>query len=228
MRETIFNPALLEHARRKQSFVDTGSMQAAGGAGPAEDPMAGAMPPMPGMGGGEAPPMEGGGGAPMGGGDPGSVSRAEFDALAAKIDQLIASGGAGGEGEKPKKKINVEDEIYQMKKLLVLIAQEAGVPVPPSLMLGDPASDPAVPDAEAAKDPMSAAATQAQSAINPVEPMQAASPALAQMQAAGGGGGGEQKAGSYRPNGEEFDPRGVLKMSNEARALQAMIASAAG
>lgn len=247
---SIFNPELLKFARQhvqeaKRAFIDP-AMAGGGGGGAAgaagADPMAAPMPPMPAMGmdpaaAGGAPP----GGDPAAGGAPpipdagapaggDSVSRAEFDMLMQKVDQALAGGGAGaGKGEKMK--VDVNTEIYHIKKLLTQIAGELGMKIPPQMLLGDPAMDPEVPPEQAAQDPHSVAASQG-SAIGPIEPVGAASPALAAGGGAGGGGGGEApKSASAEPwnvdtaqaeRGQEV-PSGLVQQSNKAAALAAQL-----
>ena len=202
---TIFNPALVQIARDqvqksaghvvspvlippapKQAFVDPA--MAGGGGDPAAmggmppptgDPMAGAMPPMPGMG---ADPMAGG--SAMG---PGGMEE--------RLAKLEAAGGgmaAGGDEAGKKPKVDVNTEIYHIKKMLAKLLSTLGVQMDATDMLGDPAEDPEVPPEEAAQDPHSSASQQ--SSIGGIDPIQGASPAMAM----GGGGmpGGAPKAAS--------------------------------
>lgn len=173
---------IAEHyvTRNKSAFVDPAT---AAGAAPPEDPAAtGGAPPMdPSMGGG-APPMDPsmmGGAPPMdpamagGGGDP--ALKAELEAVKQQLAQLQSGGGTAGAAGKPMKpKVDINTEIYQVKKLLVILMNQLGASIPPDLLLGDPAQDPAIPPEQAAQDPLSSAATQQQSGINPVS--QAAPP----------------------------------------------------
>lgn len=195
MPESIFNNALMSmaHDRTKRAFVDPSS---AGGGDPAASAMAQPMPPMPAMGGEDPAAMAGGVAAdPAAGGaaPPAAGGGVSIDEVKALVEQmLMQQGGMGGEGMKPEKpKVDVNTEIYQIKKLLVQIADHAGMSVDPNMLLGDPAQDPAIPQEQAAQDPASSAATEAGqgigSAIGTIDPMQGASPALA---AAGGGAAG--------------------------------------
>ena len=242
---SIFNSELLKFAKdtvsrqvsiEKGAFTDAATMAGGGGGGAA--PMAGPMPPMPPMGGDPAA----GGGAPPPPGDPaagGAPPPIEDPAAAGGgggmtpedvkmiVEQVMAAngGGAGGAGGQ-KMKVDVNTEIYQLKKMMTMLFNQMGIEVPATMMLGDPAQDPAVPASEAAKDPASAAASQG-SAISPIEGIQAASPALAAAGggAGGGGGGGEQKAGeawnvdtANAERGQEIS-RSLVQQGTKAAAL---------
>jgi hypothetical protein len=133
----------------------------------------------------------------MGGADPAAGLTEE------RVLQLIqenAGGGAAGAGVDPaaKKKVDVNTEIYHIKKLLVHLMQTLGVEIEPTMLLGDPAEDPQAAPEEVAADPASAGAAP-ESAIQPIQALQGASQALA------GGGGAppqpEPKAASYKPDG---------------------------
>ena len=231
MTHTIFNPELLGIATHqvhksaglaapatplltsaKQGFVDPmaagagGDPAAMGGMPPpTADPMAGAMPPMPAMGG---DPMAGA----MG---PGGVEE-----RLAKLEAMGAGGGEGGAmGEPGKKpKVDVNTEIYHIKKMLAKLLGSMGIQMDATDMLGDPAEDPEVPPEEAAQDPHSSASQQ--STIGAIEPIGAASPALA---AAGGGGGG----GAPMPGGApKAASVGLRTMTNKAGALAAVLRQA--
>lgn len=207
MSQNIFSPHLLdlsaEHLARlqrpKSAFVDPAALAAgdpaAAGGGPAAaggDPAAGGAPPP----GGD--PMAAGGGAPPPGGGGGGMTPEDIQMMIQQsLTQMLpmmmqqmggggmaggGGGGAGGAGGQ-KMKVDVNQEIYQIKKLLVMLAGQQGLSIPPEMLLGDPAMDPSVPPQEAAKDPMSAAATQSGqglgSAIQPIQPIQGASPQMA-------------------------------------------------
>ena len=147
------------------------------------------------------------------------------EAVKALVQEVIAQqggamGGGGAGAEKPKMKVDVNQEIYQIKKLLVLMAEEMNLPVPPTMLLGDPAQDPNSPPGQAESDPMSAGydPAMAQSAISPIQPMQGASPALA--------GGGEDKAATAMDQaihrGQAIDRPSnntILRNTDTARAL---------
>lgn len=222
----------------KLSFVDpTTATGAAGPGAAAAAPVAGAMPPMPGMGpdpaaagGGEAavgmPPEEGA--AAEGGG----VTAAEVEQIVSRLLASQGGGAGGGNGEgNAKPKVDVNTEIYHIKKLLTRMASELGIQIDPQMLQGDPADDPAVPNTEAAKDPESAAASMmGQSAINPIEPMQGASPALA---AAGGGGGETAKAADAswengRPyESPDFEPQSTwVATTSKAAAIASLLRNA--
>jgi len=218
---TIFNPELVGIAKHqvekaagqrptppvlapaKQGFVDPmaaggagGDPMAAGMAPPAGAPMASAMPPMPAMGG---DPMAGG--SAMG---PGGVEE--------RLAKLEAGGaGAAGEDGMKKPKVDVNTEIYHIKKMLAKLLSSLGVQMDATDMLGDPAEDPEVPPEEAAQDPHSAGSQQ--SSIGAIDPIGGASPAMM----AGGGGGapptGAPKAASA----------GLQTMTNKAAALASVL-----
>ena len=235
MSNSIFNPELLKLAhdqvsRVKSGFVDAATAQAGGAppTGAAGGPMpptgapGGAMPPT-GAAGGAMPPTGAAGGAPMpGGGDP-------LAALQPMIQQAVSEamatqGGGKGEGEK-KMKVDVNQEIYQIKKILVMMAEEMNLPVPATMLLGDPAQDPNSPPGQAESDPMSAGydpATAQQSAIPPIEPMGAAAPGMGQEEG--------QKAATAQDErihrGVAFDvpaTSNITRNTNTARALLAQL-----
>lgn len=236
---SILNPELLQLAKEqakaaavsKESFVDP-AMAAGGGVPPMDPAMAGGGMPMdPAMMGG-APPMDpammGGappmdpslaGAAPPAGGGGGGMTPEDVKAIVQEVMAQQGAGGQQGGGEK-KMKVDVNQEIYQIKKLLALMAEELGIPVPPTLLLGDPAQDPHIPDSEAAKDPLSAAsASQPKSAIPPIEPMPAASPALA--------AGAEGKSASvHRGHAVDMQVPTARQTTDKARALLAQLNAA--
>jgi len=218
---TIFNPELVGIAKHqvekaagqrptfvlapaKQAFVDP---MAAGGGDPAmggmpppaADPMMGAMPPMPGMG---ADPMAAGGSA-MG---PGGVEE-----RLAKLEAGGAAGGAAGEDGMKKPKVDVNTEIYHIKKMLAKLLSSMGIQMDATDMLGDPAEDPEVPPEEAAQDPFSAASQQ--SSIGAIGPVEGASPAMM-----GGGGGGAPAGGAPKAAGA-----GLQTMTDKAAALTSVL-----
>lgn len=225
--ENLFDPQLMAVARdqvTKAAFVDAsasgGDPAAAGGAPTGMDPMA----------------MMGGGGGPAdvsaqmaaAGGGGGALSEDRVKQLIQ--ESMAAGGGAGATGAggavgpngQPKKKVDVNTEIYQIKKLLIYLLNAQGVQVPPDMMLGDPADDPHADPSEAASDPASAGAQPGamQSAINAIKPIQGASPAMA----SGGGEGGGEKQSSLR-HGTPVNYSG-LQIAKGASALHALIRQA--
>lgn len=210
---SILNREAIKLARerlKKLSFVDANAAagmdpmaMGAAGLGVGGAPPGGAPP-----GGGGAPPgmgmdagagMMGGmspDGAGAGAGGGGGISGDEVRQIVSEMMAQQAGGapgaaGPGGAGAQ-KKKIDVNTELYQIKRLLVKLFEMLGQDVEPSMLLGDPADEPPAPPPG---DPAaSSAAGQAyQSAIQPIEPMQAANPQLAMAGGGGGGGGGGQQ-----------------------------------
>lgn len=246
---SIFNAELIKFARdtvarqaaiEKGAFTDTAALAGGGGAPPGADPMAGAMPPMPPMGpdpaaGGAPPP-----GDPMAGGAPpppiadpaaagggGGMTPEDVKMI---VEQVMAAGGGAAGGKGDKMKVDVNTEIYQLKKMMTMLFNNLGIEVPANMLLGDPAQDPSIPASDAAKDPASAAAAQG-SAISPIAGIEGASPALAGGGGAppmGGGGppmGGGEKAGeawtvdtAKAECGQEIS-RSLVQQSNKAAAL---------
>ena len=218
----------------KVGFVDPATAGGQGAPPPGGDPSGGGGAPPPGMdpsamGGAPPPGMDPSamGGAPPPGMDPsagggappvdptgagGSVGRAEIQAM---IQTAMGGGGAAGAGGAAgggplKKKVDVNTEIYQIKKLLALIADSMKLPVPASFMMGDPVDDPHEDPAKAQGDPASAGYDPTQSsAIKPISPMQGASPAGAQADAG--------KSASYGRGGP-IQPL-TIAMSDRAGAL---------
>lgn len=130
------------------------------------------------------------------------------------IQQAMQAGGAGG----AKKKVDVNTELYHIKRLLVQLIGMMGGSVDPKMLLGDPAEDPYAKPEEAANDPASAAAQPGalESAIKPPEAMPAASPQLAQ-------GGGDGKSASLRSPGEGVAKSQLPQIRDKAAALRIMI-----
>lgn len=214
------NPALLglveEKLARleKRSFVPQGDPAMSAG-----DPVAG------GGGGGGAPPMGGdpmaGGGAPpvdpMAGGGGGDPMAALMPMIQQAVQQAMAAngGGAGGGGAgaggglKPKIDINIE--IMQMKKLLARIVDSLGIPVPAQEMVATEQDLNAM--AQGGGQPGAAAgAGSGQSAIPPIQPMQAAAPGM----------GGPPKMASVRATGHGFSQAAIATAGNKARAILAL------
>jgi hypothetical protein len=203
----------------KTGFVDpamAGGMPP-GGAPPAggADPMAGAMPPMPGMGMDPAAA----GGMPA---DPAAGLTEE------RVMQMIQEAGAGGGAAgavgpdgAAKKKVDVNTEIYHIKKLLIHLLDTLGVEVPPTMMLGDPAEDPQATPEQVAADPASAGASP-QSAIAPIQALQGASPDMAAA-AGGGGDAPSPKTASVSGGGH-----GLLGVAGQAAAYKRVLQTADG
>jgi hypothetical protein len=196
----------------KTGFVDP-AMAGGGGAPPgmppggAMDPMAGAMPPMPPMGG---DPAAMGGDPAMMGADPmmGGGGLTE-DRVLQMIQENAAggaagAGGAGGAGTDAagKKKVDVNTEIYHVKKLLVYLLENLGLNVPPTMLLGDPAEDPQAAPEEVSGDPASAGASP-ESAIQPIQALQGAS---------------QQMAGPAEEAPPKAASAGLLSMAGQAAA----------
>lgn len=169
MPTNVFNPDLLQLARErskmnKSAFTPPDAVAAGG------DPaaMGGGAPPMdPTAMGGGMPPMDP---AAMGGAPP-APSGVTEDQVRQIVQQAVGAAGGGGKGAGPvKPKIDVPTEIYQIKKILVMMAQEMGLSIPPTLLLGDPAQDPSIPPEQAAQDPLSSAATQSGGGVGPIQP----------------------------------------------------------
>lgn len=222
MSDNIFQPQLLEVARscvQKAAFIGSappapGGDPAGGGMPmPGGSAMAGALPPV--------DPM-----AAMGGGDPNAAAAAMAPPPAVpegltedRVRQIVqeSAGGAAGGGGAMKKKVDVGQELYHVKRLLVGLYNVLGLTVPPDTLLGDPAEDPYSTPEDAANDPASSGATPAaQSAIKPVEPMQGASPAMAAAEKG-------SKVGSVPSNGEassvsEDNARKAVKLAEILRS----------
>lgn len=183
---SIFNPALVDLAklRVKQSFVDAAT---AGGADPAA---AGGAPPAGGdpMAAGGDPMAAAGGGAPPSGPDP----MVEIEMLKQQIASMGAGGGGGGMGgaEPIKPKIDVNVEIMQIKKMLARVVDSLGIQIPAAEMT---ATSTDLTQMAQQQQGAAAGGAPAPSAIQPIQPMQAAAPAA----------GGEKTSGY---NGRLFDP----------------------
>jgi hypothetical protein len=123
-----------------------------------------------------------------------------------------------------KMKVDVNTELYHIKRMLVYLLQSMGQSVPPDMLLGDPAEDPYAEPGKAQNDPASAAASPGamESAIKPIDPMQGASPAMAQ-------GGGQPKqaywenGGGYGSESHARSQQAVTKLNNGVDALRALI-----
>ena len=190
-------------AETKEAFQPAAAMDqaAAGGAPPGGPPMDPSM-----MGGGGMPPgmppmdpsmmAAAGGGAPPP--DAGMAPAPGSDGLTAdSIRQIVqqtiqqsmnggaANGGAAGKPAKPD--INtIAMDIYQVKKMLSNLYNTMGIPLPPDIIDGpnrDPSTGlPMPPGAPGSTSDMTQQATPAapaQSAIPPIQPMEAAMPQAA-------------------------------------------------
>lgn len=196
MRNTHFlNDELIsaaEYALSKVAFTDAATLSGAGmdpaamggmppGGAPMDPAAMGGAPMDPSMAGGAAPPPP----APAGA-DPSTIAQAVVQAL-----QQSGMGGAGGGGAgmaggiKPKIDVNVE--IMQIKHMLAKVIDALGVPVSAQEMTATPDKLMQMANAQQAggsQDPSAAA----QSAIPAIQPMQGASPEMAQ------GGGSEKQS----------------------------------
>lgn len=218
----VWSPSLqqlIDMAREKTGFIDPATMGAGGGGGmppgmPPGDPAA--------AGGGGAPPppdpAAGGGG---GGADP-------LQMILEKLNQLSAGGGAGAGGAagggalKPKVDTNVV--LLQILKIVTRMAESQGVEIPPSDMVptmtgvNELAQMSQTGNFQGASSVPTGAGGQGQSAIPPIEPMQAAAPGM---------GGGKQ---SSWQDGVAFGPktdvaRTMNGLSSQAAAVAAILSS---
>lgn len=169
---------LVKMARNKVGFVDGAAM--AGGGDPAAAAAGGAPPPggdPAAMGGAPPPPPEGGGGM-----DPMMIQQMVQQAVQqAMAGQGGGGGGAGGGGAlKPKVDVNVT--LLQILKIVTRMAEAQGVEIPPSEMVPDMTSVNQLAQMSQSGDFSGAGGGagggQQQSAIPPIEPMQAAGPAM--------------------------------------------------
>lgn len=198
-------------ARQKHGFVDTGSIQGApqGGGALGGDPSQGGAPPPggdPSQGG--APggdPSMGGAPPPGGGNDAISASLAQ---LQQQMTQMQAGGGMGGGagggagGLKPKIDVNVV--LVQILKILARIADGLHIQIPASEMVvtSPDLNSMAAQTAQGQANP----GMDGQSAIQPIQPLQGASP----MGGPGIGGGGGPAGG-----GGGGDPSGGMGKSSQ-------------
>lgn len=228
MPNSVLNLDLLDIARHyveKQAFVDPSMMAggmppggdpaAMGGMPPGGDPAAMGMPPGgdpaamgmdPAMMGGGAPPP------PAPGVDPIMLQQMVQQAVQqAQAGGGAAGGGAAAGGIKPKIDVNVA--IMQMSKMIARICDAMGIAIPASEMIATPADL----NQMAAQQSASASAPAQQSSISGIEPIQGASPALAQA-------GGGEKTGSYGIHrGEPYPFDDVLSVSSRASAIGAVL-----
>lgn len=188
---SCLNPSLLKMAQdqlgklHKASFLDPSGFAGGGPGGPGEAP--GGAP------GGDPSAAGGGGGDPSGGGGGGMSPDQIVQLVQTAVGQAMQQqGGAAGAGGAPaaggaKKKVDVNTEVYQIKKMLAMLFNYLNIPIPAHMLLGHPADD---PDAQAMAQQEQGGGQAPQSAIQPIEGMGAANPQLA---AASGGGGGGMK-----------------------------------
>jgi hypothetical protein len=139
----------------------------------------------------------------------------------AKIEAGLGGGGAeGAGGEMKKPKVDVNTEIYHIKKMLAKMLTTLGIQMDATDMLGDPAEDPEVPPEEAAQDPHSAASQQ--SSIAPISPIEGASPAMGGAM----GAPAPPKAASYNSGQAQPVPLRLQQMTSQAQALAAVLRQA--
>lgn len=220
-----FSPTLddlVKIYQTKHGFIDPATMGAGGGGGmppggapPGGDPMAAA---------GGAPPPTDPAAAGGGGGGPDPMLQAIMD----KLNTLGSGGGAGGAGAgagamKPLK-VDEPAVLVQILKLLARIADALKIPIPASEMVANQADVQQLAMANQAGSPMPGADPTAQaggggggqSAIPPIEPLQAAAPGM----------GGKQ---SSIDDGVAFGPRvdrmqrSLHSLRSEASALAALL-----
>lgn len=224
----------------KQAFIPGGDPSMGGDPSAGGGAPPGGMPPGgdPSAGGGMPPggdPSGGAGGMPPGGaGGAGSDPTAGIQAPSSDITSLIQQqvqaavagmtpgggmgAGAGAGGIKPKIDQNVV--LLQILKMLAKISDTLGIHIPASEMVVTPEDLRAMaqggPGAAAAQDQGGGGAAggmPGQSAIKPIEPMQAASPGLA-------AGGGEKGAADHvRQQGVAFDTSALQRNMNKASAI---------
>lgn len=196
------------------------AMMGGGGMPPGMDPamMGGGMPP----GGTAGPPPD------AGGGDIGAVIQTAMTNALSQAGMLPGAGGAGGPGGKgakvPKPDIGtIATDVFQLKKLLFTMFRINGWELPPDIldgpnrdpMTGNPAASPTGgSDVPPGSDPSVQA--QPDSAIQPIQPMQAAVP----TPPGGGGGGGDQgKSAAWQPIGGSIP---IHRQSTTANAKAVM------
>jgi hypothetical protein len=238
----------------KRAFTDAGTAKAGG------DPAAAGGDPSMGGGGG-APPgvdpmaaaaaMGGGGGAPpsdpMAGGGGGALTEdrvlqliqqsqaAGTGGMGGGMGGGMAGGGEMGPGGKPKMKIDVNTEIYHVKRLLVGLYAALGLSVPADTLLGDPAEDPYATQQEAQQDPASAAAAPGalESSIKPIAPIRGAAPGAQGAQGGAGGApapaaGGEKMSSLLREQGRAVPSSEVPSpLTGRAHALAELLQQSA-
>jgi hypothetical protein len=129
------------------------------------------------MGGGGMPPMPGGG-APMGDIDA-KVQQAVQQAMQTANPAAGGAGGAGAGGKPPKPDINVvATDLFQLKKMFLAYLRRQGVELPPDILDG-PNRDPNTGNASASPtggSDVPPAPQMTPGAIQPIEPIQSASP----------------------------------------------------
>ncbi len=192
MPRNLFSGQLLDVAeyRAKQAFIDPNAaagMPPAGGA-PMDPAMAGMDPAMAGGAGGMpmdpammggAPPMDpamaGGGGMPPGPDIQTMITQAVQTAMGGAGGGAAGGAMGGGAGIKPKIDVNVV--MLQILKILARIADALGVQIPASEMVAGPADLGQLASQSQGGAPAGGGA--GGSAIQPIQPMQGASPQMA-------------------------------------------------
>lgn len=213
---TLLDLAVTNLARfEKQAFVpgnDPMAQQMGGGAPPGGDPSGGGGAPPPAM-----DPSAGGGGG-------GGIDPAQLQAIVMPMIQQAmqqggggAGGGAGGAAGGIKPKIDVNVELMQIKNILAKIADALGVQIPAQDMVATPEKLQAMAGGGATTDPSGGqpAGGQGQSAIQPIQPMQAAAPGMGKQ--------GNDKAEKWKQQGTAFDATGLNQTFNKAAAVSAML-----
>lgn len=208
---------LAKSALSKRAIVDAAAL--AGGGGGVEggmDPAAAGMDPA--MAGMDPSMMGGAPSAGGGGGDP------ALEARLAALEQQLAAGGGGAGGaaggvEPVKPKIDVNVEILRMSKMIARIADAMGVHIPAHEMIATQ-NDLTQAAMQSQNEPMGAGA--GGSAIQPVAPMDGASPAMAM----GGGGGGEAGKTAAHVVGTAYNAGAAAdQLASKAAALAALMSA---
>lgn len=155
------DPTLLKMALAVTHNHEKTAIVPAGGAGGAPDPSMGAAPPPDPSAGGAPPAAAPPPAAPGGGADPATLQA---------VQQVLGQGGAGGKGGGKKAETQLLDtKLWTIQYLLVQLCEQAGIKLPPSVVIGPP------------PDPMAMAAAQqdqqiAQGAAGPMQDPNAAGP----------------------------------------------------
>lgn len=226
------NPVLLKLAQsRVWSDAANGEKRAFQPGAAAADPAAAAgagAPPPGGMPPGGDPAAAAGGAMPPPGGMPMDPAAMGMAPPGMAPPAPAPAGGGGGAGGKPKfDPLMLDYRMYNLQQQLSAIMNALKIEVPPQALImppgtmGAPPAEQAMPGAP--MDPSQQAAqgggAGGGSAINPIEPMQGASPEMAM--AGGGGGGGAPKMASadWDPKQLQQDlPEDVAEFQKEADA----------
>lgn len=220
------NPELLGMARanvarlEKAAFIPGGpggpgggDPSMGGGAPPGGDPSGGGGAPPggdPSMGGGGAPPP----GPPPGGSDPTAGVSAPTSDLSTMIQQQVQTalgamgGGAGGAGGAMGMKAPKIDEnvvMLQILKILAKISDHLGIAIPASEMVVTQQDLQAMAQGGPGQAAVQSEQRAGNSSIQPISPMQGASPDLAKM--------------GHDRDGVAFDTRGFETAMNKASAI---------